>query len=417
MAGSGVLTSRRTVLALAAASFTGLALVGSGLPVAASTAMPTHQGPQSPAVASSWPQFRYGPARNGVNPAEHTINSSNVGSLTQKWSFHTGGPVRSSPAVVGGVVFIGSNDGKVYALNAATGALVWSRHVGTTIRSSPAVVAGTLYVGSSNHLLYALNAASGAVRWTGSTGGPITSSPAVSGALVYIGSQDGSVYAFPAAGCGHSTCTARWARPTGGAVESSPAVWHGSVYIGSDNGNIDAFNATTGTPQWSTTPPAVGTTVKSTPLLIGGGLYIGACCGPDLYKLNASTGAIEWSAFIDAILGSGNIGYGSPGVVGSKVFIGGYTGFGYFESANGRHIATYEGFGEYFSSPAIANGLAFITNDSPGSGVTMQAYGTGTVEGNHAFGSLNVASLSSPAIVNGRVFAGADDGNVYAFGL
>ena len=65
----------------------------------------------------------------------------------------------SSPAVVGGVIFVGSLDGKVYALNAATGALIWSYTTGDWVASSPAVVGGVVYVGSGDGKVYALNAA------------------------------------------------------------------------------------------------------------------------------------------------------------------------------------------------------------------------------------------------------------------
>ena len=68
----------------------------------------------------------------------------------------------SSPAVAGGVVFVGSYDGKVYALNASTGALIWSYTTGASVFSSPAVAGGVVYVGSDDRKVYALNASTGA---------------------------------------------------------------------------------------------------------------------------------------------------------------------------------------------------------------------------------------------------------------
>ena len=58
---------------------------------------------------------------------------------------------------------MGSLDGKVYALNAATGALVWSYTTGDEVSSSPAVAGGVVYVGSLDGKVYALNAATGAL--------------------------------------------------------------------------------------------------------------------------------------------------------------------------------------------------------------------------------------------------------------
>ncbi|MGW8880661.1 outer membrane protein assembly factor BamB family protein [Streptomyces mirabilis] len=150
---------------------------------------------------------------------------------TEKWTRATGRNVFSSPAVVGGTVYVGSDDGKVYGLDAATGAKKWAYAIGGAVWSSPAVVDGTVYIGSDDHTLYGLHAATGGKRWTYTTGGLVGSSPAVVGGAVYVGSDDGKVYALDAA-----TGTARWTYTTGGAVRSSPAVVDGTVYVGSNDG-------------------------------------------------------------------------------------------------------------------------------------------------------------------------------------
>ena len=63
------------------------------------------------AIADDWAMFR--------NDAAHTgYSTSNPSSGALSWTYTTGGAVDSSPAVVGGVVYIGSSDDKVYALNA-----------------------------------------------------------------------------------------------------------------------------------------------------------------------------------------------------------------------------------------------------------------------------------------------------------
>ena len=67
-----------------------------------------------------------------------------------------------------GVVYIGSDDGNVYALNASTGAKLWSYTTGT-MRSSPAVANGVVYSAADGNV-YALNASTGAKLWSYSTG-------------------------------------------------------------------------------------------------------------------------------------------------------------------------------------------------------------------------------------------------------
>ena len=58
---------------------------------------------------------------------------------TEQWRYPTGGAVRSSPVVADGVVYIGSTDGSLYALDAQSGALRWNVPLGSAVNSSPAV--------------------------------------------------------------------------------------------------------------------------------------------------------------------------------------------------------------------------------------------------------------------------------------
>jgi FOG: WD40-like repeat len=129
------------------------------------------------------------------------------------WTVTTNDWVQTSPAVADGVVYIGNNAGNVYAFNAETGSLIWQSPVspGFIIFSSPAVANGVVYVASSldasaTHFdgkLYALNAATGHVlfsdfvsegkgeaRW-------VNASPTVDNGVVYIPNYtDGTVAAF-----------------------------------------------------------------------------------------------------------------------------------------------------------------------------------------------------------------------------
>jgi outer membrane protein assembly factor BamB len=98
------------------------------------------------------------------------------------------------------VVYIGSEDGHVYALKADTGAKLWSFDTGNFVVSSPAVANGVVYVGSNGGTVgydaYAFNASTGAQLWNFTTGDAFQSSPAVANGVVYVGSEDGNVYSF-----------------------------------------------------------------------------------------------------------------------------------------------------------------------------------------------------------------------------
>ena len=114
--------------------------------------------------------------------------------------------------IANGIVYIGSQDHSFYALDANSGRKVWSYLTGGPIISTPAVASGVVYFGSldnsmsianglvyfgsDDHSFYSLNAQTGSKLWSYSTGGNIVSSPAIANGMVYIGSDDNILYAF-----------------------------------------------------------------------------------------------------------------------------------------------------------------------------------------------------------------------------
>ncbi|MGC1300590.1 MAG: PQQ-binding-like beta-propeller repeat protein [Alloacidobacterium sp.] len=176
------------------------------------------------------------------DPYETVLGVGNVGSLKLEWSNSTHSFATDTPIVANGVVYFGSWDGNVYALNASTGAKLWSYTTGAPVFAALAVANGVAYIGSSNGIVYALNASTGAKLWSFATGNESQlDSPAVANGVVYIGSLDDNVYALNA-----STGAKLWSYTTGASVNSSPALGNGVVYIGSDDDNLYALNASTG---------------------------------------------------------------------------------------------------------------------------------------------------------------------------
>jgi len=102
----------------------------------------------------------------------------------------------SIPAITNGVVYVGSDDNDVYALNASTGSVLWSYRTGDFVYSAPAVANGVVYVESDDGNFYALNAATGVPLWQYTVSNYAASGPAVANGLVYIGSQDATLYTF-----------------------------------------------------------------------------------------------------------------------------------------------------------------------------------------------------------------------------
>ena len=367
---------------------------------------------RSQATSVDWPQFHNTADRQGYNPNENTLNPGNVAKLGVKFKAVTTGEVWSSPAVVGGVIYVGSDDKKVWAFDANTGVKKWSYATGGLVRSSPAVVGGVVYVGSDDGNLYALNASTGTKNWSFQTGGDVAgASPAVSAGMVYIGSRGGDIWALNA-----STGAKVWNQHIW-AIWGSPAVANGIVYVGSDQSKLFAFNATTGATIWSAT---VGGRIRHTPAVVGTTAYVGADDGK-LYAFNANSGSLLWSVWP---LGAGydSILRAAPAVWNNTVYV---TIAERAPEMNGYEFAynattgalKWEGFmADYATvSPTVAGGLVFAGS------YDHQMYAWDAVTGEKlwasGFGPEPLGFHSSPAVVNGIVYAGNRNNKVYAWDL
>jgi outer membrane protein assembly factor BamB len=183
----------------------------------------------------------------------------------QRWAVQRGNAVWTTPAVgPDGTTYWGSLDLAAFAVG-PDGRERWSTGTGGYVVSSPALSADgrTVHVASFDGRLYALDAATGVTRWSFRTGDHVYSSPALQedarGRLqgVVIASTDGAVYALDAGG------RERWRFDTGEPVRSSPVLGRAPsggggriVYVGGGDGRLYALDARTGRRRWSfdTTP-------------------------------------------------------------------------------------------------------------------------------------------------------------------
>src|SRR2546430_878551 len=224
-----------------------------------------------PSSSTNYAMFGSNPQHTNFVPDERRLLPTNVSRLVPCWTVPIGGEIYSSPAVLNGIVYVGSGD-KLYAFNAITGTQFWIAPTGGKIWSSPAVANGIVYIGSDDHRLYAFDATTGAQLWTATTGGDIyTSSPVLANGVIYVGSLDSKLYAFNA-----TTGAQLWTARTGDYICSSPALANGVVYVGSLDHKLYAFNATTGAQLWTA---RTGHYIYSSPALANGVVYVGSYDG------------------------------------------------------------------------------------------------------------------------------------------
>jgi outer membrane protein assembly factor BamB len=353
-----------------------------------------------------------------------------------RWKFQTGGPVFSSPSVVGGVLYIGSLDTNLYAIDTASGTEKWHFRTEGPIRSSPAVMDATVYSFSRDGFLYAISASAGTELWrckiaeTNQTKSfddyeYFDSSPAIVDGTIYIGSGDKHLYAIAAA-----TGQPVWNFAVKSKISSPPAVADGVVYFGVTDGNFYAVDAATGTNLWSfKTRGNSGNgypkgDILHAPVVLDGVVYFGSRDSA-VYALDTATGKQQWRR---DIMGGSNWAANSPAVHNGLLFVG--------SSITGALVAldtrtgnqkwqfnTYGTLAEY-SSPTIANGIAYfgignvqmpivapaVPKLAPG---YVQAVDIATHKEKWRY-KVDGQAWSTPAVVDGVIYFGCLDGCVYA---
>lgn len=377
--------------------------------------------------------FRLGPQRRAAT-AEQGPAGTNI---TVKWKFKTGAGVLSSPVLVGRIIYIGSLDDHLYALDADSGTEKWHFPTGGDVRSTPAVIDGQIYCYSRDGLLYALNAENGHEIWrrriaaTNQTASfdnweYFDSSPAVVNGIIYIGSGDKSLYAIEAA-----SGLPLWNFYAKSKVSSPPAVVNGVVYFGVTDGNFYALEAGTGALLWKyKTQGNTGNgyprgDVLHAPVVVNGTVFFGSRDSA-VYALDTLTGARKWRT---AIMGGYNWAADSPAVWDEIVYMGSsITGaLTALDAKTGKQkwkTDTYQQLALY-SSVMVAGGVAYFgTGDvtsQPQTPLATPNARPGYLQAIDATTGKNLWRVkldghvwSSPLVANQTIYFGCMDGHVYA---
>ncbi|MFI6724967.1 PQQ-binding-like beta-propeller repeat protein [Streptomyces atratus] len=323
-----------------------------------------------------------------------------------RWRYATGDAVTSSPAVVDGVVYIGSTDGSVYALDAATGKKKWAYATGDKVEGTPAVVDGVVYIGSTDGSVYALDAATGERKWAYATGDKFEAVPTAVDGVVYIAGNK-SVTALNAA-----TGNEKWAVSCDSGLEL-PAVDDGVVYIAGYS-SVTALAAATGDEKWTRRASNWGFDRNdawdltpedwrfTSPTVADGVVYIGS--SKRVYALDAATGNKKWAYATGGAVGS------SPTVADKVVYVGCSSKRVYaLDAVTGNKKWVFDTGGEVEGAPMVADGVVYIGS------FDHNVYALDAVTGNKKWAYATGDRVqSSPAVADGVVYVGSFDHNVHA---
>ena len=335
----------------------------------------------APVLPGAQPQYRLEPGHRGVAPPATQIDA------VPRAIWKTGplavgryNASKSSPAVDADVLYVGEDDGRLYALDRDSGAIRWAfatrRHfeeigrgdgMSTGIHGSPAFDQSRVYVGDYAGWLYAVDRASGSLVWERKLGGSIGSSPVLFGQGVLIAVEfpapDGRVFAICAEDGSLMYQSTFLGYHPHGTVSLHPTA--GRLLVGTGAGSFFGLDLARGSVLWEA---RVAGAIKSTAAIGDTMAYVTAFDGM-LHAVDVSTG---WSRF--------EVQTGGPSM----------------------------------SSPALHEGLAcFGSHDTR---VRCVDAATGAVAWEAATGGI---VSSSPTIVPASrlVLVGSTDGQLYAFGL
>lgn len=225
--------------------------------------------------------------KTGVLP-QLSVTTASLGAIAEGtkcvWNFECEDEVRGTPNCANGVLYVGSYDYNLYALQAATGEFIWKFPADGGIVSRPAVHEGSIYFGSEDKRLYSVNSRTGKVNWSYDTDGPIRSSAWIAENHVFIGSDDGYLHAVNAASGRRA-----WRMEAGAPVRSTPVVASELVYFGVESGDFYCLDFG-GIVKWrfkSKRP------ITSSAVVTQGIVFFGSV-DSTLYALDAKTGFSIW---------------------------------------------------------------------------------------------------------------------------
>jgi len=176
----------------------------------------------------------------------------------EKWRFQTEGPIKSSPVVVDGIAYVGSNDNHIYAVDAEKGTEVWKVETRRAVAGSAAVADGVVYIASEDGRMFALDAKSGEKKWVQpfSRQRPC-GSPAVAYGVVFIGQgargghEVGVMSAGPVVGLDAETGEIVWQGPSGPQGYAAICLDERTLYAGTNGSNFGATDLASAESRWS----------------------------------------------------------------------------------------------------------------------------------------------------------------------
>jgi len=341
------------------------------------------------------------------------------------WQFKAKGRWASQPLIGKQLLYQLNGDGTFYALDKTDGSVRWTfttggehrmkRRASTTTYddiwdyylSGATLDENVVYFGSSDGHIYALDAGNGTLIWEYITSGEVHATPLVHDSLVYAGSMDGRLYALRT-----TNGTPAWVFDTigaryfpKGAVQRAPTLTEDAIIFGSRDFNLYALDPATGMGLWNYKDP--GGWIVATPAVKDGSVFVGTSDSHLFYSVGARSGRIQWERPLNMRV------YGSAVFDDRRVYFGCFNGYLYgLNRQDGTMEWTFQTDGSkanyhrvYNERDKFRNGFELYGNsieDMLDSEAKIQAMGS---------------ILSTPVIKDNTIYFGSTDSTFYAVPL
>lgn len=291
-----------------------------------------------------WPMFQYDAQNSG-----HAEGSGPTGPVEVDWTYEAAEKFRGAPAIKDGTVYIGCDDGQLYAFDLEDGTVEWTAPTRSTVRR-PLAVVDDVVLASMGDGIDGYDRHSGEVLWEFTTEeGQGATTPVVEDGTVVVGSGEPAVY-----GIDSETGGELWREEHERNISNPAAIEDGTAYVCDWTNGIHTYDLKDGTPGYSVTIDAAHATGAT---VANGVIYLGGDDGT-LFALDAtSLGDELWTFDANDWI------EGSPVVSNDSVFFTDQNGVFYsLDRDRGQAVWTKELERASRSAPALVANTIFVGN-------------------------------------------------------
>lgn len=349
--------------------------------------------------SADWPVFRGNPHQTGVAGATQPVPAELPDKLDVLWTFRAKEAIEGTPAIVGGVVYLGALDEQLYALDLKTGKEKWHYKAGP-VKVPVSVLAGRVYAGNLDGVFHCVDAANGQKVWTFDAGAEVTSGASFTKGRVLFGCNDESLYCLSDKG------EKLWTfRVQGGPVLATPAIAEGHTFVAGCDATLHVLDAATGKELKSV---ELGGQIGATAAVVGEHLYVGTMTNQVL-GIDWKAGKIAWTFEAPRLQQPF---YSSPAVTDKLVIVGGRDKRVWaLDRKTGKDVWSFATGGRVDSSPVIVGDRVYVGS------LDKHLYVLDVAAGKQlAKIALDGAVIGSPAVADSRLLIGTEKGTLYCFG-